>query len=172
MNLDSYVIRRFQEEDAEPCFKMRTEAFLKIFYNEIGPNNVAVGINAYMPRDYVRLAETMPTFVASDDRGPVGFITLRFIDQATSEILFVYVQMDLLGQGLGTRLVGYAEQWVQEKHPEIDRIVVDTVIPNYNQGFYEKLGYKRIGESECEYPAGPVKAVRLAKNLRSVEPEI
>lgn len=148
---------------------MRAGAFVQEFYGELGPKAVAAGINAYMPRDYVRMAETMPTFVAVDQQEPIGFVTVRFTDEATSEMLFLYVKLDRTGRGVGSELLRFAEQWVRKEHPQINQMVVDTAVPRYNQGFYEKLGYKPIGESECPFPDGPVRAVRLGKDLRKTD---
>ena len=47
--------------------------------------------------------------------------------------------------------------------PDIDTIVVDTIIPKYNQKFYEKMGYEKVGESFCDYPLAKIGAVRLEK---------
>lgn len=151
--------------DAEACFRIRAEAFIKIFYDEIGPEGVAAGINAYMPSKYVFMSETMPMFVAVNDETPIGFITLRFLEDSEIEILFLYIQLDCLGKGIGAGLVRYAEDWIRKQYPETSRIVLDTAVPKYNQKFYEKIGYTKAGESMCQYPDGPVKAIRLKKEL-------
>jgi len=39
-------IRDFEPADAEACFRIRAEAFIKLFYDEIGPDGVVAGINA------------------------------------------------------------------------------------------------------------------------------
>ena len=166
MNSKLFEIRKFQPEDAEACFRIRAEAFIKIFYDEIGPNGVAAGINAYMPSKYALMGEKMPIFVAVNNQEQIGFITLRFNDDSTIEILFLYIRFDCIGRGVGSELVRVAEDWVRKHHPEIGLMVVDTAVPSYNQKFYEKIGYKKIGESQCQYPDGPVRAVRLMKELR------
>lgn len=67
MNLDSYIVRRFEPEDAEVLFRIRADAFVREFCSELGPKAVAAGIKAYMPSDYVRMGHTMCTF-GSDRR--------------------------------------------------------------------------------------------------------
>jgi GNAT superfamily N-acetyltransferase len=160
-------IRDFRSPDAEACFRIRTEAFIKLFYDEIGPDAVVAGINAYLPEKYIRMAETMPIFVAVDNKEQIGFIAARFIEHNTIEILFLYIGLDYLRKGLGTQLVRYLENWVRKRHPEIERIMVDTAVPKYNRQFYEKIGYIEVGERECQYPACSIKAVRLMKKLAS-----
>jgi len=144
-------IRDFKSSDAEACFRIRVEAFIKLFYNEIGPDGVVAGINAYLPGKYIQIAETLPIFVAVDDEAKIGFIASRFIDHASIEILFLYITLDYLRKGIGSQLVSYLENWIRKQHPEIERIIVDTAVPKYNQKFYEKMGYSKLGESECQY---------------------
>jgi len=159
-------IRDFQSSDAEACFRIRAEAFIKLFYDEIGSDGVVAGINAYLPGKYIRMAEKTPIFVAVDGDAQIGFIALRSVDNATIEILFLYIRLDYLRKGVGAQLVRYLENWVRKQYPAIERIIVDTAVPRYNQKFYEKIGYSKVGESECQYPAGSIKAVRLLKVLK------
>lgn len=160
------IIRRFESSDAEACFRIRAEAFIKLFYDEIGPDGVVAGVNAYLPESYIQMAKTMPIFMAVDDQAQIGFIAARFIGPATIEILFLYIRLDHLRRGIGSQLIRYLENWVRKHHPQTERIIVDTAVPKYNQKFYEKFGYSKVGESECQYPEGSVKAVRLMKKLR------
>lgn len=165
MKLKPIEIRRFESFDAEVCFRIRTEAFIKLFYDEIGPDGVAAGINAYLPEKYIQMAETMPIFMAVDGKVQIGFIAARFIEFATIEILFLYIRLDYLRKGVGSQLISYLENWVRKHHPQIEQIIVDTAVPKYNQTFYEKCGYSKIGESECQYPERSVKAIRLMKKI-------
>ncbi len=165
MELNSIKIRKFKASDAEDCFRIRAESFVKLFYEEIGPDGVVLGINTYMPSKFIELAELAPFFVAVDKRTQLGFIASRFLNKTEIEILFLYVKLDLLGRGLGKSLVFYFEDWIQKNHPEIKRIIVDTAVPKYNQKFYEKIGYLKSGESECHYSDGSISSVRLIKRL-------
>lgn len=51
--LDRIRIRRFKVRDAEMCFKIRRDAFIQKFCGELGPREIAAGVNAFMPNDYV-----------------------------------------------------------------------------------------------------------------------
>jgi len=163
---DSVAIRPFRPEDAEACFRIRAEAYIREFYQELGPEGVSAGINAYMPGDYVSMSKTMPTFVADLDGIVAGFCMICFLDSATAELLLIYVHLTLLGQGIGTRLTRHAEAWLVEHRPQVTKMVVDTVIPRYNQAFYERLGYAPLGDHPFEFPGRAVRAVRLSKRLR------
>lgn len=162
---NSVIIRPFSIEDAEACFRIRSEAFVREFYEEIGPEAVAAGVNAFMPDDYKRMAKTRPCFVAEDNGDPVGFYTLKIINDTTAELLFLYVKLDRIKSGIGTNLARHAERWLAEKYPGITDLILDTIIPRYNQAFYERLGYSHIEERTCCYPGREVRAVRLGKKL-------
>jgi len=47
----------------------------------------------------------------------------------------------------------------------LNKLIVDTVIPKYNSKFYEKAGFKPMGDVYCEFPGNKIKALRLAKKL-------
>jgi len=119
-----------------------------------------------MPGDFIQISENLPIIVAFENQLQVGFIAARYIEQSKIEILFLYVRLDALGKGIGTMLAKHFESWVSQHDSLIQQIVVDTAVPKYNQRFYQKIGYSEVGCSECNYPDGSIRAVRLAKNLR------
>ena len=53
------VFRKFKNADAAFCLKTRSAAFIQKFYNEIGAEAVTVGVNAFMPEDYIRMSNDM-----------------------------------------------------------------------------------------------------------------
>ncbi len=165
-NMNSQIeIRKFQPIDVEDCFRIRASAFIKLFYDEIGAEAVTRGINAYMPGDFIKISEKLQIFVAFEKQSQVGFIAARYIEQLKIEILFLYIRLDTLGKGIGTMLAKHFESWVKQHDSLVQQLVVDTAVPKYNQRFYEKIGYSEIGHSECNYPDGSIRAVRLAKSL-------
>ena len=167
----SIEIRPFSPMNAEACLNMRGEAFTQVFSKELEPEAVSAGANAYTASDFTRMAETMPTFVAWKKEDPIGFCTIRLLDRSTTEILFLYVSLDHLKQGIGSHLLQHMEKWLAEQYPEVSDIVLDTAIPLYNQSFYEKFGYSVISRSVCTYPHAKIPAVRLSKKLRAEELE-
>ncbi|MDD2316566.1 MAG: GNAT family N-acetyltransferase [Desulfobacterales bacterium] len=162
---NSFVIREFQPSDADACFQIRVDAFLSKFYGHLGPNSITAAVNAYMPLDYIRMAKTMPVFVAADGREPIGFAVLKWSGIKEAEIFSLYVRLDRVGNGVGSGLVGTAENWLRESRPEIERMTASTAVPLLNQEFYEKIGFHRCGESRKDSPDGPVHVVHFAKNL-------
>lgn len=156
-------IRPFRPEDGPACHAMRHEAFIKVFSRELDANTTAAGATAYDPEAFSRMIGAMDSFVAAKDDVPVGFCTVRYPDAITAELLYVYVDLARLREGIGTRLVRHAEAWIQKYHPGVTSIVLDTAVPRYNQAFYQKLGYAETGRTVCRYPDGEVSAVRLVK---------
>jgi hypothetical protein len=67
------LIRPFRPEDADFCFRVRTAAFIRQFYDELGAEAVAAAVNAYLPADYVAMARDMPCFVAEVAGDRAGF---------------------------------------------------------------------------------------------------
>jgi GNAT superfamily N-acetyltransferase len=162
---DEVVIRPFRPRDAEACFRIRSEAFILEFSNELGSEAVAAAINAYMPTDYVTMAKDMAFFVAEIDKEPMGFCAVRVRDAAAAELFLIYVKRSHLRRGIGTRMIAFVESWLREYHPDLGSVTADTVIPDYNQGFYEKAGYIAEGEHTYSFQGKEVRAVRLRKKL-------
>ncbi len=163
-------IRAFAPEDAEFCFKVRARAFILAFRDELGPEAVAAAVNAYMPSDYVRMAESHTFFVVEEAGNRIGFFTLRRLDQRTAEIPLIYVELDQIGRGIGTWCMQSIEAWIASHWPDVSALVVDTVIPRYNGGFYHKMGFRPVGETKCHFPDGDVKAIRFDKSLAPGRP--
>lgn len=159
-------LRPFTAADAEDCFRIRTEAFLQEFFYEQDPAVIAAGINAYLPSDYIRMSETAYACVATDEDRVIGFFVLKILDPATAELMLLYLASGYKGKGIGTLLIDHMESWLGEYHPGVSQVELDTIVPGYNQKFYEKMGYVEDGESELRYPGMTVKAVRMAKKLR------
>lgn len=151
--------------DAHVCLSLRTDALKELFVKEIGDNAARAGIEAYSPENLILLAEKNPFFVAETYNAIVGFIGSKIHDKRTIEILFLYVDLNFLHRGIGSELLLHFGDYVKNYLPDIDTIVVDTIIPKYNQKFYEKMGYEKVGKSFCDYPSAKIRAVRLEKKL-------
>lgn len=158
-------IRKFKPDDAETCFRLRSNAFIQKFHDELSLQEIASAVNAYMPDDYTRMAVEMPFFIAEEDGKILGFFNLKRKDEKTAELPLIYVDLDALDQGIGSACINYIEQWLSSNWKDVARLVVDTVIPNYNGGFYEKVGFKPVGDAYCEFMGRKIKALRLEKKL-------
>ena len=160
-------IRPFQSDDAEFCFKIRASAFIHEFYDEIGPEAVAAGVNAYMPGDYIRMAQRVAFFIIEEDNRRIGFFTVKRVNETTAELPLIYLDLNHLGKGIGSQCIRFMEEWILSHWTEVDTFFVDTVIPEYNGAFYQKMGFAPEGEVACHFPDLTVSALRLSKRLET-----
>lgn len=165
--IKSIHIRYFKARDAKICFRIRRAAFIKKFHRELGARATAAGVNAFMPDDYVRMAQTEPFFVAEDTGDVIGFFTLERKDTRVAEIPLIYIDLNQIGKQIGQTLIEYIEQWVTTNWPDVTTLIVDTVIPEYNGGFYKKVGFIPAGDAACSFGDIQVRALRLEKKLGS-----
>ena len=160
-------IRKFKPDDAEACFRLRSNAFIQKFHAELSLQEIASAVNAYMPNDYTRMAVDMPFFIVEERGKIIGFFNLKQKDEKTAELPLIYIDLDTLGKGIGSACIVYIEQWLSSNWKDVTKLIVDTVIPKYNSRFYEKVGFKPIGEAYCEFMGHKIKALRLAKKLNN-----
>ena len=163
----SVCIRSFETRDATTCFKIRSTAFIQEFYGELGARATAAGVNAYMPEDYVRMAQETPFFVAEDAGSIIGFFAIQRRDTLVAEIPLIYIELGQLGKKTGQTIIEYIEQWLTANWPEVTTLIVDTVIPEYNGGFYRKAGFIPAGDAICNFPDLQLPALRLKKMIGS-----
>jgi GNAT superfamily N-acetyltransferase len=98
-------------------------------------------------RDYV---EQCPVFAAFADDEIVGWCSLDVVD-GMCWLDHLWVLQRFLRQGIGTRLVETALHEAARRGASLVRTVAD---PNA-QGFYEHMGFGKIGEKPSQ-PAGRV----------------
>jgi len=160
------VVRPFQKDDAVFCFRLRSRAFIEKFCGELTPQEVSAAVNAYMPEDYIRMVQETTFFIVEEKGVPIGFFNLKRKDKSTAELPLIYLDLNRLGEGLGSACIDYIEKWLWANWLEVKTLIVDTVIPKYNSGFYKKVGFKPIGSNYCEFLGQKLKALRLVKKLR------
>ena len=158
--------REFRNDDAEFCFKTRSAAFIEKFYNEIGSQIVSLCVNAHMPQDYIEFSKNMKIFILEDLGEKVGFLTIKRIEKEVAEIPLIYFSLNKLGKGYGRISMEYIEEWIKENWKDVNKIFLDTIIPDYNGSFYSKMNYKEIGESVCTFSGQKVRAKRFEKKIK------
>jgi GNAT superfamily N-acetyltransferase len=161
------TVRQFAPEDAEFCFRVRSTAFIIEFYGELSPQEVAACVNCYMPSDYMRMATTQKVFMCEQNGRRIGFFTLRRHDHQTAEMPLLYLDLRHISKGMGTAALRHAQEWIRANWKEVTTLLVDTIIPKYNGGFYRKVGFVRNGEVSCEFNGLEVKALRFTKRIDS-----
>jgi ribosomal protein S18 acetylase RimI-like enzyme len=83
-------------------------------------------------------------YVAEDSRGLAGFMILCLVGAFTGYIQTICVAPDRRGQGLGSRLVAFAEERIAPVSPN-----VFLCVSSFNHDarrLYERLGYEYVGE--------------------------
>jgi GNAT superfamily N-acetyltransferase len=158
-------IRPFTPADAPFCHRTRSAAYRELFIAELGADTAEAAANAYRPDDYLRMAQDHECFIVELDESPVGFFTIKQHDPATAEIPLIYLDLDHLHQSLGSTCICFAEDWLRTHWPAVRELFVDTIIPGYNTGFYQKLGFTPSGSVCCEFPGVAIPALRLKKEL-------
>jgi GNAT superfamily N-acetyltransferase len=159
------LFRWFRPDDAEFCYETRRSAYIQEFTDELSEQEIAAAMSTYEPVDYIHMAERMPFFVVELHTERIGFITLKRLDTHTAEIPLIYITLKYINTGIGTKCIAYIEQWIREHWSDVTILIVDTIIPNYNSGFYKKVGFTTDKQVFCEFKGFKVKALRLSKQL-------
>jgi ribosomal-protein-alanine N-acetyltransferase len=87
---------------------------------------------------------TRELYVARDQGGLAGFLILCMTGAFVGYIQTVLVHPDRRGQGIGSRLLEFAEQRILRESPN-----VFMCVSSFNHGarrLYERLGYQVVGE--------------------------
>lgn len=158
-------IRSFTDGDADFCCRVRNRAYLVEFTQELSPQAIAAAVDAYLPADYVRMSREGEVLIVEEGGEPVGFFTLKRTGPSRAELPLIYLDAGHMGKGIGRQCIAYIEAWIRSNWSDVSTLFVDTIIPNYNGGFYRKVGFKQVGETVCHFPGGSVPAIRFEKHL-------
>lgn len=87
---------------------------------------------------------TREVYLARDDKGLAGFLILCMTGALVGYIQTICIDPDRRGQGLGSRLVEFAERRILAESPN-----VFMCVSSFNRDarrLYERLGYRVVGE--------------------------
>ncbi len=87
---------------------------------------------------------TSEVYVAEDESGVAGFIVLCMVGAFVGYIQTVLVAPNQQGNGIGSKLVAYAEDRIFSESPN-----AFLCVSSFNSGarrLYERLGYRYVGE--------------------------
>lgn len=87
---------------------------------------------------------TREVYIIRDDAGLAGFLILCMTGALVGYIQTVCIEADRRGQGLGSKLVEFAERRILAESPN-----VFMCVSSFNHGarrLYERLGYHVVGE--------------------------
>lgn len=83
-------------------------------------------------------------YVATDESGIAGFLILCMVGAFIGYIQTIVVAEDRRGKGIGSQLIGFAENRIFRHSPN-----VFLCVSSFNtraRGLYERLGYEYVGE--------------------------
>jgi ribosomal protein S18 acetylase RimI-like enzyme len=160
-------MRDFRPEDGAACHRLRRDAFLGVFGSVLSQEAAQAGAESYSAFEFAERIGAMTTLVALTGNAIVGFCAVRMVSRTRGELLYLYVAEDHRGTGVGAALALHAEQRMADSYPELETLYLDTAVPDYNQLFWERMGYRFLESSVCRYPTGSIPAVRLEKRLRN-----
>jgi ribosomal-protein-alanine N-acetyltransferase len=83
-------------------------------------------------------------YLAKVSGEPAGFLVISMQGAFVGYIQLVGVASTFRGQGVGKSLIGFAEQRIFRETPNV--FICVSAFNKDAQGFYAKLGYRRIGE--------------------------
>jgi ribosomal protein S18 acetylase RimI-like enzyme len=163
-----FDIRDYAPGDGEFCHALRQKAFLTTFSEILSRDAVRIGADSYTALQFADRIAAMETCVATIAKKVVGFCAIQLVSQERAELLYLFVDHQYRRGGIGSGLVREVECRVLNAHPDVVLFHLDTVVPQYNQGFWERMGYQSVGPSICNYPNGGIAALRLRKIIQSV----
>lgn len=159
------AIHDYGVSDGVTCHRLRRDAFLEVFSEILPDKDVRAGADSYDVSEFADRIGTMETIVATMEGNIVGFCTIRIDSPECAEVLYLYIDPQHRGAGIGSSLIHHAEKRVSDSYPGLASLYLDTVVPEYNRGFWEAMGYRYIGPSTCDYPNAKIPADRLEKKI-------
>jgi [ribosomal protein S18]-alanine N-acetyltransferase len=87
---------------------------------------------------------TREVYLARDDAGLAGFLILCMTGAFVGYIQTICIEPDRRGQGLGSRLIQFAENRILEESPNVFMCV--SSFNHAARSLYERLGYRVVGE--------------------------
>jgi ribosomal protein S18 acetylase RimI-like enzyme len=163
-------IRGFCPEDGPACHELRRAAFLGAFASVLSQEAVQTGAGSYSIPEFTERIREMMTYVASTDSGIAGFCSIQQQSRTQAELVYLYVDEEHRGAGIGSALVRQAERSLSDLNPMLETLFLQTAVPKYNQAFWERMGYRFVEAGVCEYPTGRIPAVRLEKKMKGRAP--
>jgi putative acetyltransferase len=155
----SFIIRRARPEDVEAVHEVHTEAIRAGTADHYEPEAVEVWVDAFNPANFPKNIERMEFFVAEDAENRIGgFVAF---DLETREVDSVYVAPWTRGSGLGSRLLGFAED--SARRAGLGNLWLDSSINAV--GFYAKYGWVEVKQHARVRKGVPIPVVKMEKGL-------
>jgi putative acetyltransferase len=150
------IIRKAKKEDVRKMAFLRKNTTNKILVKEY-PREVIDYLNGVnKPKDFIPRLKERDIFCAWEGDKLMGTIDLE-----GNKIGGVYVKDTLIGQGLGTKLMDFIENYAKKKGCKKVRLYPTRFAMN----FYKKRGYKKTKEFYWKTPTFKIKNYEMEKIL-------
>ncbi|NRB00844.1 MAG: GNAT family N-acetyltransferase [Rhodobacteraceae bacterium] len=133
------TIRPFTPADAEPLYRLFRNAVQNAAPHYTQAQRDAWAPHAIMPTGWPKRIADMTTWVAEDNKGHAGFLSL----QSDGYLDFLYVRPDLKGQGTAGRLYTHAAD-----HARQNALSMTTHASLFARPFFERQGWRVIHREE------------------------
>jgi GNAT superfamily N-acetyltransferase len=154
------MIRPRHEEDLERCAALLRRVHEVDRYPVVWPAD---------PVDWLARRDPLAAWVAEEDDQLIGHLSLHAVDdsrarpqwrealgagvEALAIVSRFFVSPEVRGQGVGSALISRAEQ-----RAALERLQLALDVAEHNReaiGFYERRGWRRVGNAELELSAEP-----------------
>ncbi len=145
------MIRKANITDAESIVKINI-ANWKITYKNIFPDDLLNNLESKLNDSILKCQNKINEYIVYvKDNKVVAFlrygINKKDYDSSYAEIYALYVDKDYQGLGIGKSLVDYITKLLKN---DFKYILVSTLKENSANAFYQKVGFKKIGNCEFE----------------------
>ena len=100
---------------------------------------------------YVGEIERLPTFLAGNSDGVVGFVSLKQHNPSSAEVYVIAVRQEAHRQGVGRALIEQSQEWLRGRG--VEYLQVKTLGPSHPDGgyaktrdFYVAVGFRPLEE--------------------------
>lgn len=154
-----FSLRRALPEDVTDVHRIHSASIREGTAGHYEPEVVEVWVDAFNPESYPGNIERMEFFVAEHSDGRIGgFVAM---DLATAEVDSVYVAPWAGGLGLGSLLLGFAEEMGLKAG--LEKIWLDASLNAV--GFYARFGWVEVRRHTRVRKDVEIPVVRMEKGL-------
>lgn len=136
-------------DDAQKILEVKLRAFSKEhkFY---GPSSVPPRFNL-IERQIEVIKEQPYCYKIMKDDKIIGGTLVVDLGEGKFVLASIYIDLDYQNQGIGSSIM----KMIEDMFPQAKKWILDTPYLSYrNHHFYEKLGFKKVGEHVLDHAIG------------------
>jgi len=155
MTEELLTIRRAEIDDINEIGFLANQIWPKVYDYMISADQISYMIGLYYSPEalYRQMTEQHHVFLLAEiGENPVGFASFSRLEPGVFNLHKLYLQPDLQGKGIGKALVEAVLDEAFEGEGRYLRLKVNRT--NKSIPFYQKLGFKIIGEEDIDIGSG------------------